>query len=169
MHAATLNALASFPDQLAAFYGEVPPGYETFVPESWDGVPSEALSPLAQLCHVRDIEIDGYHVRLQRTLDEDRPLLPSMDTDALVIERDYAHADAAQVLAAFRVAREQTMALLRRIEPPQWERTAVFEGYGALTLRSLVHYLASHDQQHLAGLQWLLGKIDAARHAGGVS
>jgi hypothetical protein len=31
----------------------------------------------------------------------------------------------------------------------------------ALTLRSLVHYLCSHDQQHLAGLQWLLGQIEA--------
>jgi hypothetical protein len=30
-------------------------------------------------------------------------------------------------------------------------------------LRALVHYLCSHDQQHLAGLQWLLGKVDAAR------
>jgi hypothetical protein len=26
-----------------------------------------------------------------------------------------------------------------------------------------VHYLCSHDQQHLSGLQWLLGKIDVAR------
>jgi hypothetical protein len=32
-----------------------------------------------------------------------------------------------------------------------------------VTLRALVHYLCSHDQQHLAGLQWLLGKLDAAR------
>ena len=41
----------------------------------------------------------------------------------------------------------------------QLERAAVFEGYGPVTLRALVHYLCSHDQQHLAGLQWLLGKI----------
>jgi len=169
MNAATFNALAAFPGQLAAFYAEVPAGWENFVPDSWDGVPSEALSPLAQLCHVRDIEIDGYHRRLQRTLDEDRPVLAALDTDALATERDYAHADAAQALAAFRVAREQTLALIRRIEPAQWDRSAVFEGYGPLTLRSLVHYLASHDQQHLAGLQWLLGKIDAARHAGATS
>jgi hypothetical protein len=26
-----------------------------------------------------------------------------------------------------------------------------------------VHYLCSHDQQHLAGLQWLLGRIEAGR------
>jgi len=37
-------------------------------------------------------------------------------------------------------------------------RTGVLEGYGPLTLRSLVHYLCSHDQQHLAGLQWLLAR-----------
>ena len=30
----------------------------------------------------------------------------------------------------------------------QLARTAVFEGYGVLTLRGLVHYLCSHDQQH---------------------
>jgi hypothetical protein len=42
-------------------------------------------------------------------------------------------------------------------------RTAEFEGYGALSIRSLVHYLSSHDQQHLAGMQWPLGKIEAAR------
>ena len=29
----------------------------------------------------------------------------------------------------------------------------VFEGYGPVTLAALVHYLCSHDQQHLAGLQ----------------
>ena len=28
---------------------------------------------------------------------------------------------------------------------------------------SLAHYLCSHDQQHLAGLQWLLGKLAASR------
>jgi hypothetical protein len=32
-------------------------------------------------------------------------------------------------------------------------------------MRGLVHFLCSHDQQHLAGLQWLLGKIEASRMA----
>lgn len=45
----------------------------------------------------------------------------------------------------------------------QLRRSAVFEGYGQLSLQSLVHYLCSHDQLHLADLQWLLGKIEATR------
>jgi hypothetical protein len=69
------------------------------------------------------------------------------------------------VLAAFRAARAQTLATIAGLSEAQWARTAVFEGYGPLTLRSLVHYLCSHDQQHLAGLQWLLGKADASRLA----
>jgi hypothetical protein len=63
------------------------------------------------------------------------------------------------VLEDFRQARAQTVALISGLSPGQLARTAVFEGYGQVTVRSLVHYLCSHDQQHLAGLQWLLGKI----------
>ena len=69
----------------------------------------------------------------------------------------------ADAFAAFLVARAKTLALIGSLAPEQFGRPAVFEGYGALTLRSLVHYLCSHDQQHLAGLQWLLGKIEASR------
>lgn len=48
----------------------------------------------------------------------------------------------------FREARAKTVALLASLTPEQFKRAAVFEGYGPLSLRSLVHYLCSHDQQH---------------------
>jgi hypothetical protein len=163
MNRTTIDALRAFPDQLQAHYAAIPAGFTHWAPPSWEGIPSEALTALEQVCHVRDIEIEGYHVRFQRTLNEDGPTLASIDTDALVRERDYGNADAAAALIAFREARARTVALIAGLSPTQFDRTAVFEGYGPLTLRSLVHYLCSHDQQHLAGLQWLLGKIDASR------
>ena len=163
MHAVTLRALADFPDQLEAHFAAFAPEFVRWAPPSWDGVPSEALTALEQLCHVRDIEIDGYHVRIRRTLAESTPTLASIDTDALVRERAYARDDPARVLAAFRAARAQTLEAIAGLSDAQLARTAVFEGYGPLTLRSLIHYLCSHDQQHLAGLQWLLGKVDALR------
>jgi hypothetical protein len=89
--------------------------------------------------------------------------LASIDSEVVAKERNYGRADASAVFAAFRAARAQTMTLLRGLELSQFERPAIFEGYGPVTLRGLVHYLCSHDQQHLAGLQWLLGKIDAVR------
>ena len=165
MHAVTLHALAAFPDQLEAHYAAFAPAFTHWAPPSWEGVPSEALTAIEQLCHVRDIEIDGYQVRIRRTLVESHPTLASIDTEALVRERAYARDEPARVLAAFRAARAQTLEMISGLSDAQLARTAVFEGYGPLTLRSLIHYLCSHDQQHLAGLQWLLGKADAARVA----
>jgi hypothetical protein len=163
MPSITLRALAAFPEQLEAHYQAFPTGFENWAPDSWDGIPSEHLTAIEQLCHVRDIEVEGYHVRFRRTLEELNPQLVSIDTDALAKERAYGKSDAAEVLSSFRTARATTLSLLTSLSPDQFARPAVFEGYGPLTLRSLVHYLCSHDQHHLAGLQWLLGKIHAAQ------
>ena len=159
MNPITLHSLESFPALLEAHYDAIPARFKGWAPPSWDGVPSEALTAIEQVCHVRDIEVDGYQVRFRRTLDELNPTLASIDTDGFARDRAYHAANATEVLAAFRAARAQTVSLLASLGPAQMERTAVFEGYGAVSLRGLVHYLCSHDQQHLAGLQWLLGKI----------
>ena len=165
MNKTTLNALALFPLQLEAHYAAIPREFRHWAPPSWDGIPSEHFTAIEQLCHVRDIEVEGYQERIRRTLDEDHPLLPSIDSEPLAIERRYGEADADEVLHAFRDARSRTVETIVRLDERQLARTAEFEGYGPLTLRSLVHYLCSHDQQHLAGLQWLLGKIEAERVA----
>ena len=163
LDAATLAALAAFPAQLEAHFGAVPPAFRQWTPPDWDGIPSEPFNAHEQVCHVCDIEVAGYHARFTRTLHEDAPFLPSIDSEARAREHDYAHADAASVFAAFRAARQGTVALLAELDAAQLARPAPFEGYGETTLRGLVHYLCSHDQQHLAGLQWLLGRIAAQR------
>ena len=163
--AVTLDALAAFPAQLAAHFALFPVEARHWAPASWAGVPSEPLTAIEQVCHVRDIEIDGYQRRIRRTLAEDDPLLASLDTEALARERRYGEDDAEAALAAFAAARRETLALLAAITPEQLARRARFEGYGPLTFKSLIHYLCSHDQQHLAGLQWVLGQYDAAQLA----
>jgi hypothetical protein len=126
-------------------------------------VPSEPLTAIEQVCHVRDIEIDGYQVRFHRTLAEVNPTLGAIDTEALAKERSYSTSRAEAAFAAFREARSKTVSWIASLSSEELGRTAVFEGYGIVSLRSLVHYLCSHDQQHLSGLQWLLGKIEASR------
>ena len=156
----TLTALADFPHRLEAYYSAVPTEYKNWRPASWDGVPSEPFTPIEQICHVKDIEIDGYHERLRRTLQESNPLLASIDGETLAKERSYATRDSAEAFAAFRHARSKTIELVSSLTPGQFARVAVFEGR-AVTLRGLVHNLCSHDQQHLAGLQWLLARMSA--------
>ncbi len=162
LHAGTLAAMAAFPDRLQEFFEAVPAGLLRWAPASWEGVPSESLTALEQVCHVRDIEIEGYQRRFRCLLDETDPLLPAIDGYALVQERNYGQADASEALAAFRTARAKTIALLRNLSDEQLLRPGTFEDYGPVTLRGMAHYLCSHDQQHLAGLQWLLGKMQLA-------
>ena len=157
----TLAALADFPNRLEAYYSLVPSEHKNWRPKSWDGVPSEPFTPIEQVCHVRDIEIDGYHLRLRRTLEELNPLLASLDGETLARERSYSTADATQVFAQFRDARTKTIELVANLTPEQLTRAAMFEGHRA-TLRGLVHNLCSHDQQHLAGMQWLLARLAAS-------
>lgn len=164
MNPATLKALGQFPQQLEAFYDAVPHEYKLWAPPSWEGIPSETFTALEQVCHVRDIEIEGYQVRFRRALDEENPFLPSIDSYALARERDYGATSAAEALETFREARARTVDLISSLEAHELSRPAVFEGYGKVTVQGLVHYLCSHDQQHLSGLQWLLGRIAAERH-----
>jgi hypothetical protein len=161
----TLAALADFPNQLEAYYSVVPGEYKNWRPASWDGVPSEPFSPIEQVCHVKDIEIDGYHLRIRRTLAELNPLLASLDGETLARERSYSTADTSTVFAQFREARAKTIELVAKLTPEQLLRTAEFEGH-PVTLRGLVHNLCSHDQQHLAGMQWLLGRMAASMPIG---
>ncbi len=160
--ATTLNTLTEFPQRLEAHYAAIPDEFKHWAPPSWEGVPSEPFTAIEQICHVRDIEIDGYHERFRRTLQEHNPTLPSVEGETLAKERAYATSDAVEVFAAFRIARAQTLELISEWSPEQLARPAIFEGHPS-SLRGLVHYLCSHDQQHLAGLQWLLGKIDEHR------
>ena len=67
----TLSALAAFPAELEKHYGEFPADFVHWAPPSWEGVPSEPFTAIEQVCHVRDIEIEGYQVRFRRTLGED--------------------------------------------------------------------------------------------------
>lgn len=154
-------SLSSFPLQLEQLYACFPETYTNWAPPSWEGIPSETFTAVEQICHIRDIEIDGYHVRLRRLLAEDAPILVSIDSYLVAQERGYPDASAAEIFAAFRQARQTTVGMLESLSENQWQRAGVFEGYGPVTVRGLAHYLCSHDQQHLAGLHWLLGQISS--------
>jgi hypothetical protein len=162
MNPTTLEALAIFPDLLEKSFAAVPMHLIHWRPDSWEGIPSERLAVIEQICHIRDIEIDGYHVRFKRTLTEDRPVLPDIDGELLAQERKYSGAVAMEALAGFKAARAATINTISGFTERQLDRVAIFENRPT-TLRGLVYYLCSHDYQHLAGLQWLLGRAEATR------
>jgi hypothetical protein len=154
-----IEALVAFPAQLKAHFYSFPIGHQNWRPSSWDGIPSERLTAIEQLCHVKDIEIEGYQERFRRTRTEHNPVLPDLPGELMAQERRYASADASRVLAEFADARVATVAAIRAFSDTELGRVATFEGK-TTTLAGLVHLLCSHDCQHLSGLQWLLAKIE---------
>jgi hypothetical protein len=156
-----ITVLSSFPDQLQTLFELVPKDYRHWAPDTWEGIPSESFTAIEQICHIRDVEIEGYHVRFQRVLDEELPKLSSLDGSALAVAKRYADADPDTVFDEIRHARRGTIDLISSLSEAQLVRRGAFEGYGEITLQALIYYLCSHDQQHLAGFHWLLGKIDS--------
>ncbi len=59
MHPITLAALEAFPREFEKHYAAFPAQFVHWAPPSWDGVPSEPFTAIEQICHVRDIEIEG--------------------------------------------------------------------------------------------------------------
>ncbi len=155
--------LADFPTALGRRLQRCPNAGLDFAPEDWTGSPGEALTVRQQVCHLRDIDIEGYQKRFARVLSERHPRLPSIDGIALAVERQYDQTAVDAAFDAFSAARAQTVRMLRSLKASDLARTGAFEGSGDVTLGGLAHFLASHDLQHLSGIEWLLGKIECAR------
>jgi hypothetical protein len=149
--ASLVGVLRETPSRLRAVIGE-------FTDSALRRLPStrprdvEALSPIGHACHLRDIDIEGYHLRIHRVRTEDHPFLASLPSEQLAVERAYESADCEAVLSAFEKARRQTVDTAGTVEPGEWSRTGEFEGYGSVSLLRLVEILAEHDAAHLAAL-----------------
>jgi hypothetical protein len=153
-----LSDLAAMPSEWERALHLFPPHRLRWRPESWGGCPGETFSALEHACHLRDIERDGYHVRIERMISESNPSLVSLDGYEIARDRRYETEELSEALADFREARGVTLERLGVLDETALGRAGEFAEYGRLTLRGLVHYLRSHDQQHLACLQWLAGK-----------
>ena len=108
---------------------EVPGRALRWRPESWDAIPGEMFSAQEQACHLRDIEVEGYHQRFDRLLREEGPELASIDGYALARERRYGEQDALEALAAFRCARAKTV--------ESWRGSPSAIGAGAAASRNM--------------------------------
>jgi len=159
-----LDSLSAMPDALDRICALFPQESLRWSPQDWDGVPGEQFSPLGQVCHLRDIERDGYHVRFRRIREETVPSLESLDSYAIAAARDYDGADPGEALAELRAARAATVESLKSLSEGELHRTATFAENGIVTTEGLVHLLCSHDQQHLATLHWLLSRITSPRY-----
>lgn len=120
----------------------------------------DEFSVLEHVCHLRDIEHDGYRERISRILNEHQPPLPDIDGSRLAIERNYNGQDAARALAEFDLARRQNIEVLRVLSAEQLARKGTLEGAGVISLGKLILMMSEHDADHIAELEIIRRRID---------
>ncbi|HYP29954.1 MAG TPA: DinB family protein [Blastocatellia bacterium] len=129
-------------------------------PRNLDRRPSEKeWSILEHVCHLRDIEVEGYVVRIERIIGENAPSLADIDGDKLAEERDYIHQDIASALADFVEARRKNVLSVKDLSEVERGRQGVFENVGPVTLDDLLLMMHNHDQEHLKELARLRGAL----------
>ena len=120
---------------------------------------SDEFSALESICHLRDIEIEGYAERIGRILKEDNPSLADIDGARLAVERDYNNADGEAALAAFSAARRKNVELLRDLSPEQVAREGTLQGVGVISLEQLIEMMLEHDEGHLAEMTMIARRL----------
>jgi DinB superfamily len=110
------------------------------------------FSPLEDAWHLRDIEMEGYIVRIQRMLTEQSPVLVDLNGDQMAIERRYNELELAPAVEDFANARAESISLLTGLAPDAWTRPAQFANR-KINLQELIEMMVEHDRGHISSIQ----------------
>lgn len=127
----------------------------------WKPSPQE-FSALEQVCHLRDLEREGYAVRIEKLIREDQPHLPDFDGARIAAERRYHAQSLSDALDTFARARESNMRAIGALAPVDLRRGGTLEGVGPVTLEEVLGKMREHDEGHLQELNALLTGIERA-------
>jgi hypothetical protein len=115
----------------------------------WTRQPAPGLFSLVEhCCHLRDLEEEGYTLRLRRMLREDAPALADFDGGAVAAGRAYPAQDLQAALRAFSAARSSNLAFLAGLDARSLVRTGRFGEHGTISVVRLAELMAEHDAGH---------------------
>lgn len=139
-----------------------------FLDAALDAVPDDELlsrpapgefSLVEQACHLRDVEREGYLVRVRRMLSETLPGLEGFDGTAVARARNYMAQDARVAAQEFAAARREVIGLLAATTPDDLGREAIFDDR-RITLRDLVAMMEEHDRGHRVEIERLIEALE---------
>src|SRR5262249_55937947 len=108
--ASALAALGETPDRLNDLMQRLPASLWNTRP------PGPGWSFVENVCHLRDLESEGYAARIARILEEDNPFLPDFDGPATAKARNYIEQDALRALGDFTTVRAKNVARLGALD-----------------------------------------------------
>jgi uncharacterized damage-inducible protein DinB len=99
------------------------------------------------LAHLADWD-DIFLMRIRRAIDEDVPTLPDIDVSKLAVEHAYATQSPIANLARFAANRATLVAYLTTIPDSGFERSALRETLGVMTVDKQLFFILAHDGYH---------------------
>lgn len=151
--ARTVERIAAMPAFLEAALHEA--GEENLSARPSD----DEFSLVEQACHLRDLEREGYLVRVRRILSENVPELDAFDGQAIAAARNYRDQDAHAAAQDFAAARRELVSLLAPLSSDAYGRTALFSGK-RITLSDLLTLIDAHDGEHRDEIERILDDIE---------
>src|SRR5262249_55251430 len=120
----------------------------------WPRQPVPGLfSVVEHCCHLRDLEEEGYPLRLRRMLRESTPVLDDFDGGKVAAGRAYPAQDLTQAMQAFAEARSRNLLVFAGLDRTALARTARFGEQGTITVLRLAELMAEHDASHRGELE----------------
>ena len=151
--AEAVERLGSMPVFLASALASVAP--EDLVRQPAPG----EFSLVEHACHLRDLEREGYLVRVRRMLSETGPALVGFDGGAIAAARDYPSQDAARAARDFATARAELLALVAPLTPRQLALEGTFGGE-RVCFADVIAMMVEHDRGHREEIERLLAALE---------
>lgn len=101
------------------------------------------------LAHLCDVEEVGMRARVAAMLEQESPVLHSIDQEARAVEMQYHRKDPRGSLASFTRQRRANLRWLEKLRPAQLKRKGIHEEVGEICVKELVTEWAFHDLGHL--------------------
>jgi hypothetical protein len=115
-----------------------------------------AFSLIENVCHLRDVDREGYAIRVARMAEEVLPDLADVDGSALAKARNYQSQELDRALQQFARERRHALEAARLASRQDLERRATWGAFGVVTLAEVLQQWISHDEDHRVELRALV-------------
>lgn len=122
---------------------------------------SQNWSVLEVLNHLADEEVLDFRRHLHHILYTPEDPWPEIDPQRWVAEKQYNQRELAATIAAFQMAREQSLIWLAELDNPNWDANTTLT-WGTLTAGDMLASWLAHDLLHLRQLVALRYQLTAA-------
>ena len=149
-----LISLANAPGIIIPLVRDVPPELRKRRPKpgKW--------SAHEHACHLAEVHA-LFFSRLEQMLSEPQPRIRPYDPDRDMTSQDaLLHLDLETALGRFESDRRKLVEKLRRLNPDDWQRTAVHPEYSNYSIFIMFRHLALHDLLHAYRIEEVLLKRD---------